>query len=122
MLRPHDHTRVSMTSRHSRSERNAQPMNIRWIVTALAAVLATGSPLRFATAQVGQSGTAAIETRVPVGGASLYTRAIGHGRPLIVLHGGPDFDHGYLLPDMDRLSDTYRLIYYDQRGRGKSAE
>ncbi len=40
---------------------------------------------------------------------------------MIVVHGGPDFDHTYLLPDMDRLSDSFRLIYYDQRGRGQSA-
>ena len=60
--------------------------------------------------------------RVPVGHASLYTREIGTGEPLIVLHGGPDFDHRYLLPDLDRLSDRYRLIYYDQRGRGLSAD
>jgi len=40
---------------------------------------------------------------------------------ILVLHGGPDFDHRYLLPDLDRLSDSYRLIYYDQRGRGLSA-
>lgn len=40
---------------------------------------------------------------------------------MIVLHGGPDFDHTYLLPEMDRLSDLFRLIYYDQRGRGRSA-
>jgi proline iminopeptidase len=58
---------------------------------------------------------------VPVNGAEIYTREIGDGYPLFVLHGGPDFDHSYLLPDMDRLSDSYRLIYYDQRGRGKSA-
>ena len=48
-------------------------------------------------------------------------REIGSGRPVIVLHGGPDFDHSYLLPDLDRLSNSYRLIYYDQRGRGRSA-
>lgn len=41
---------------------------------------------------------------------------------MIVLHGGPDFDHAYLLPDLDRLADAFRLIYYDQRGRGRSAE
>jgi proline iminopeptidase len=52
----------------------------------------------------------------------LYSREIGKGTAIIVLHGGPDFDHSYLLPDMDRLSDSYRLIYYDQRGRGRSAE
>jgi proline iminopeptidase len=52
----------------------------------------------------------------------LYSRSAGNGQPLIVLHGGPDFDHKYLLPDLDRLADAYRLIYYDQRGRGLSAE
>jgi proline iminopeptidase len=64
---------------------------------------------------------AASESRVDVPGASLYVRTIGHGEPVIVLHGGPDFDTAYLLPDLDRLADAYRLIYYDQRGRGRSA-
>jgi proline iminopeptidase len=59
---------------------------------------------------------------VPVEGAALFTREIGRGQPLLVLHGGPDFDHHYLLPDLDRLADGYRLIYYDQRGRGLSGE
>jgi proline iminopeptidase len=62
------------------------------------------------------------EGRIRVGNASLFAREIGRGQPLIVLHGGPDFDHAYLLPDLDRLADGFRLIYYDQRGRGKSAD
>jgi proline iminopeptidase len=62
------------------------------------------------------------EARVQVKGASLYSREIGWGTPAIVLHGGPDFDHGYLLPDLDQLADSFRLIYYDQRGRGRSAD
>jgi proline iminopeptidase len=53
--------------------------------------------------------------------AQLYYRTVGEGWPIIVLHGGPDFDHHYLLPEMDRLGDSFRLIYYDQRGRGRSA-
>jgi proline iminopeptidase len=61
------------------------------------------------------------EGSAPVENATLFYREIGQGRPIIIIHGGPDFDHTYLLPDMDRLSDSYRLIYYDQRGRGKSA-
>ena len=61
------------------------------------------------------------ESRVPAGTASLYAREIGQGRPVVVLHGGPDFDHRYLLPDLDRWADAFRLIYYDQRGRGRSA-
>ena len=99
-----------------------QVMSTRWMVSALVAVLVTATPSHSMLAQKGPGGTAATETRVPVGGASLYARVIGRGQPVIVLHGGPDFDQGYLLPDLDQLSDSYRLIYYDQRGRGKSAE
>ena len=62
------------------------------------------------------------ETRVPVGRASLYVRVVGQGPPVLVLHGGPDFDHSYLLPELDRLGDAFRVVYYDQRGRGRSAE
>ena len=62
------------------------------------------------------------EGYVPVGSAKLYYREIGQGQPIIILHGGPDFSHAYFLPDTDRLSDMFYLIYYDQRGRGKSAE
>ena len=51
----------------------------------------------------------------------LFFRETGRGLPTIVLHGGPDFDHRYLLPELDRLSDVVRLVYYDQRGRGRSA-
>ena len=65
---------------------------------------------------------AARESRISVGGSTLYARELGQGQPLIVLHGGPDFDHSYLLPDLDRLADKFRLIYYDQRGRGRSAD
>ena len=60
------------------------------------------------------------ESRVPVRDAELYVRDVGSGTAILVLHGGPDFDHRYLLPDLDRLSDGYRLVYYDQRGRGDS--
>jgi pimeloyl-ACP methyl ester carboxylesterase len=62
------------------------------------------------------------ESRVLIGNTPLYLREAGRGHPLIVLHGGPDFDHSYLLPDLDQLADEFWLIYYDQRGRGQSAE
>jgi proline iminopeptidase len=51
---------------------------------------------------------------------SLHLRAVGDGHPIIVLHGGPDFDHSYLVPELDGLADLGRLVYYDQRGRGRS--
>ena len=65
---------------------------------------------------------APFEGYVPVQDFQLYYRAIGQGQPIVVIHGGPTFDHNYLLPDIDRLSSSFRLIYYDQRGRGKSGE
>ena len=50
----------------------------------------------------------------------MYVRDVGTGPPIIVVHGGPDFDHQYLLPEMDTLADAFHLVYYDQRGRGRS--
>lgn len=63
---------------------------------------------------------AAREQYLTRGAARLYVRDVGRGAPIIVVHGGPDFDHEYLLPDLDRLADSFRLVYYDQRGRGRS--
>jgi proline iminopeptidase len=62
------------------------------------------------------------EGHLQVGPARLYCRVVGEGPPIVVLHGGPDFDHTYLLPELDRLADVCRLVYYDQRGRGRSAQ
>ena len=39
---------------------------------------------------------------------------------VIVLHGGPTAAHNYLRPEWDDLSDVAKVIYYDQRGCGKS--
>jgi proline iminopeptidase len=55
-----------------------------------------------------------------VDGARLFIRDVGSGRPIIVAHGGPDFDHEYLVPELDGLAEQFRLVFYDQRGRGRS--
>lgn len=39
---------------------------------------------------------------------------------LLVLHGGPGAHHDYLLPQMLRLAERYELVFYDQRGGGRS--
>ena len=39
---------------------------------------------------------------------------------LLVLHGGPGASHDYLLPQMLQLAGTHELIFYDQRGGGRS--
>jgi proline iminopeptidase len=41
---------------------------------------------------------------------------------MLVLHGGLGFDHTYLRPGLDLLSNSVELIYYDHRGNGRSAE
>ena len=97
-------------------------MRTALIVASLAVVFVTALPSDSARAQQTERAASPRESRIPVGKASLYSREIGSGQPIIVLHGGPDFDHGYLLPDLDRLADGFRLIYYDQRGRGRSAD
>ena len=55
--------------------------------------------------------------------APLYWAAYGKkGAPrLLVLHGGPGADHRYLLPQLLHLGENHDLLFYDQRGGGKSA-
>ena len=61
------------------------------------------------------------ETTVELNGVRLYTRRVGHGPPVVVLHGGPGAHHDYLLPQYDHLAEGGRtLLYYDQRGGGRS--
>src|SRR5260221_3980958 len=55
-----------------------------------------------------------------VRGVTLFEGEIGAGPPAVVLHGGPGAHHDYLLPGFDRLARGRTLIYYDQRGGGRS--
>ncbi|HEY1952034.1 MAG TPA: alpha/beta fold hydrolase [Gemmatimonadaceae bacterium] len=55
-------------------------------------------------------------------GAPLYW--VKYGPPgaakLLVLHGGPGADYCYLLPQLLHLGEKHELLFYDQRGGGKS--
>ncbi len=53
-------------------------------------------------------------------GVSLFVQEVGHGLPVIVLHGGPGLDHTGFRPYLDRLGDEFRLLYVDERGQGRS--
>jgi proline iminopeptidase len=55
-----------------------------------------------------------------VRGITLFERRVGSGPPAVVLHGGPGAHHDYLLPGFDALATGRELIYYDQRGGGRS--
>lgn len=54
----------------------------------------------------------------------LYWCSYGpEGAPrLLVLHGGPGADHAYLLPQLLELASEFELVFYDQRGGGRSKE
>jgi proline iminopeptidase len=63
----------------------------------------------------------AIETQLrQVCGVQVFERRTGSGAPVVVLHGGPGAHHDYLLPGFDALATGRELIYYDQRGGGRS--
>ena len=55
-------------------------------------------------------------------GSPLYWAKYGqtNAPKLLVLHGGPGADHCYMLPQMLHLGERYDLLFYDQRGGGRS--
>ena len=57
-------------------------------------------------------------------GLSLFyeVKGQGSGTPLFVVNGGPGFDHAYLhcSDAWDRLAAGRRVVFYDQRGNGRS--
>ena len=58
-------------------------------------------------------------------GGKLYYEVLGSGAgaPLIAVNGGPGFDHTYFhtSPAWGTLGKNRRIIFYDQRGNGRSA-
>ncbi len=62
---------------------------------------------------------------IDVNGVRLFTRRVGAGPLVVILHGGPGAQHDYLLPQYDLLAPAEgggrrELFYYDQRGGGRS--
>jgi proline iminopeptidase len=68
---------------------------------------------------------------VEVNGAKLYFDVEGSGlipqgpsmkvKPtLVLLHGGPGFDHSMYKPAFSAVADLVQVIYFDQRGNGRS--
>ncbi len=68
--------------------------------------------------------------KLQINGTELYFDVVGSAlnaaagfqqKPImIVLHGGPGFDHSYLRPWLDPISDVVQIVYVDQRGCGRS--
>lgn len=53
-------------------------------------------------------------------GEEMYVNIVGHGEPIVFLHGGPGDEHRYFLPHVLPLADHFSLVFYDQRGCGQS--
>lgn len=56
---------------------------------------------------------------VQIRDVSLYVEVVGHGPPLLLMHGGPGADHWTMLP-FRRLADQFTLVFYDHRCNGRS--
>ena len=57
---------------------------------------------------------------IDVNGVKHFVYKMGEGEPLLVLHGGPGLFHNYLVPHFNSLAADYQIIFYDQRGCGKT--
>ena len=54
-------------------------------------------------------------------GIRLFYKTVGSGtETLVAVHGGPANSLTSILPDLEPLAQNRRVIYYDQRGSGRS--
>ena len=56
------------------------------------------------------------------GGAQIFYEVAGSGQDtIVVVHGGPGAGLNDIRPDLEQLTKTHVVIFYDQRGGGRSA-
>ncbi|MBL4593022.1 MAG: alpha/beta fold hydrolase [Flavobacteriales bacterium] len=60
------------------------------------------------------------EETVEINGVKHFIKKMGEGEILLVLHGGPGLFHDYLVPHFQNLAKDYQIVFYDQRGCGKT--
>ncbi len=58
--------------------------------------------------------------KMSIRGVSLFVEVMGHGYPLLLMHGGPGLDYQTMLP-LQPLEDQFTLVFYDHRCNGRSA-
>lgn len=58
-------------------------------------------------------------TTMRIRDVDLFVDVIGHGPPLVLMHGGPGADHWSMKP-FERLADRFTLVFYDHRCNGRS--
>jgi pimeloyl-ACP methyl ester carboxylesterase len=72
---------------------------------------------------VSESGHEGSTELVTAGGVDLFVRRFGAPAlpMLVVVHGGPTWDHSYLLPAVAGLADLAHVVLFDLRGCGRSS-
>jgi proline iminopeptidase len=72
-------------------------------------------------ARVGKSDLEVREGMKSINGTKLFVRDVGPSQApvIIAVHGGPGGSYLGMLP-LERLAPAFRIIFYDQRGTGKS--
>jgi proline iminopeptidase len=91
------------------------------VALALVAVVTLGA----GTAAVAAAGSPEKGATFEAGGVSIYYEVVGGGpgMPLVLVNGGPGFDHAYMhcSDAWDRLAASRKVVFYDQRGNGRSS-
>jgi proline iminopeptidase len=106
----------------TRRKREGVAMNSRIRISIVVALMAVG------LVGCGGEGAGDLQGGVTEGriqaaeGVELYYRVTGAGfDTVVVLHGGAmGFPLDYLLPDLEPLASSHVLVFYDQRGAGRS--
>ena len=57
--------------------------------------------------------------RMRIRDVELYVSVVGHGPPLLLMHGGPGGDH-WTLNQFRELADEFTVVFYDHRCNGRS--
>ena len=57
-------------------------------------------------------------TMLKIRDVSLSVKVMGHGYPLVLMHGGPGLD-STTLSSLEPLADQFTLIFYDHRANGR---
>jgi protein-L-isoaspartate(D-aspartate) O-methyltransferase len=90
---------------------------IRFLVAGLTAV---GAVCGCAPSQGARGEQPGGDTLLAVNGTRLFVHREGAGEPVVVVHGGPLLDHGYLVEPLRPLGSAFELVFYDQRLSGRS--
>lgn len=102
------------------------------VLRTLAALPRRAAQLLMATAGLASAVSAAAATpatdlhapgeMLTVNGTRLWVESHGQGELLVLLAGGPAASHVVFHPHFDQLTDQFRVVYYDYRGRGRSEQ